>query len=1102
MNRSVKDLDISGSQSAIKMKSDVERSLRGLNFGRLYLKNNEYENALKSVNAYLNVKPNSSDGHKLMAQIYEAMGDDERAVINYRKALDFKKGTNENYLSYNQMTANNVMSSSMMSDSNSITPTNWSPSVKSTPERNKYSESGSDANDHSCGICSNQTILDKMSAQQESLIATNKVLLDILRQNTSNIKDIQNQLTGINDSINTLTDSQTSLKETIYEYMTQEEEEDEQQDFDDYISENEAILTPNTSQLSQWQSPPIQLNPKLDQTKPLSELFKPAANSWQCDVCYVNNNGSVDICAACETPKPGSAPKQTSSEQKSNLFSAENLNAISFNPSSTSSTTSFKFGAFDANSALNSTTIFSNTGFKFGNTSSPQPLPALSLSNSDFSFQPNKPLEEKSASNIFANNAVDNPKPFSFGLSPKFSFDLNNVSKPEAPKIDAQSNVVNETEEPENTSFNESVEPSNADSIYFQPVIPLPPKVEVKTGEEEETVLHVSRARLFRFCDNEWKERGVGDLKILESQDSKRIRFLMRRDTILKVCLNQYITKELKLDLKDDKKSMTWSGIDYSDETPTPQLFLLRVKNAENAELFLNAFRSAQSRLEVSDKSAIDSSPVGHKSQLNGDLSEKERQLVLSPSKFESKPQSDEEIEILWVKSPQSEEILNKVKELKLPLNFYDYETMDACKGCRGCHDEDYSFQSDSKPTITDHSTDENSTSESLFASAISQANVSQTDWLSNSSPKSWITKTPAPLFSEHKNTGDDDGMTPVFEIAQSRLEVSDKSAIDSSPVGHKSQLNGDLSEKERQSVLSPSKFESKPQSDEEIEILWVKSPQSEEILNKVKELKLPLNFYDYETMDACKGCRGCHDEDYSFQSDSKPTITDNSTDENSTSESLFASAISQANVSQTDWLSNSSPKSWITKTPAPLFSEHNNTGDDDDSVAANPDIYFKPIIPLPELIEVQTGEEDEEPIYCQRAKLYRFDPNLKEWKERGIGDFKILKHKSKIRYRMILRREQILKIACNHYITPEITLNPMNTSETSVCWNAVDFTDGSPVSEQFALKLKNKDLLKDFVKLFEECKSSLESSEVYNSDNEEKSGGDEDTDAEEDQQN
>jgi hypothetical protein len=66
------------------------------------------------------------------------------------------------------------------------------------------------------------------------------------------------------------------------------------------------------------------------------------------------------------------------------------------------------------------------------------------------------------------------------------------------------------------------------------------------------------------------------------------------------------------------------------------------------------------------------------------------------------------------------------------------------------------------------------------------------------------------------------------------------------------------------------------------------------------------------------------------------------------------------------------------------------------DGVVVNPDIYFKPLIPLPELIEVKTGEEDEEPIYCQRAKLYRYDPTLKEWKERGIGDFKILKHKHK----------------------------------------------------------------------------------------------------------
>jgi E3 SUMO-protein ligase RanBP2 len=55
----------------------------------------------------------------------------------------------------------------------------------------------------------------------------------------------------------------------------------------------------------------------------------------------------------------------------------------------------------------------------------------------------------------------------------------------------------------------------------------------------------------------------------------------------------------------------------------------------------------------------------------------------------------------------------------------------------------------------------------------------------------------------------------------------------------------------------------------------------------------------------------------------------------------------------------------------------------------------------------------------------------------------------------MILRRDQILKIACNHYINSSMTLNPMSTSETAICWYAVDFSDGNPIEEQFALKFK-----------------------------------------------
>ena len=50
------------------------------------------------------------------------------------------------------------------------------------------------------------------------------------------------------------------------------------------------------------------------------------------------------------------------------------------------------------------------------------------------------------------------------------------------------------------------------------------------------------RAKLYRFdrteTPAEWKERGTGDMKILQHKDSKHCRVLMRRDKTLKVCAN------------------------------------------------------------------------------------------------------------------------------------------------------------------------------------------------------------------------------------------------------------------------------------------------------------------------------------------------------------------------------------------------------------------------------------------------------------------------------------------------------------------------------------------------------------------------------------
>merc|ERR1711983_552163 len=85
---------------------------------------------------------------------------------------------------------------------------------------------------------------------------------------------------------------------------------------------------------------------------------------------------------------------------------------------------------------------------------------------------------------------------------------------------------------------------------------------------------------------------------------------------------------------------------------------------------------------------------------------------------------------------------------------------------------------------------------------------------------------------------------------------------------------------------------------------------------------------------------------------------------------------------------------------------------------------------------------------------------------DRGVGDIKILKHKAKNTFRVLLRREQVHKIACNHYITKEMELKPMFSSETAVCYFAMDFADEEAKMEHMAVKFKAK---------FEECQKQLD---------------------------
>ena len=136
------------------------------------------------------------------------------------------------------------------------------------------------------------------------------------------------------------------------------------------------------------------------------------------------------------------------------------------------------------------------------------------------------------------------------------------------------------------------------------------------------------------------------------------------------------------------------------------------------------------------------------------------------------------------------------------------------------------------------------------------------------------------------------------------------------------------------------------------------------------------------------------------------------------------------------------------------------------------PDVAFAPVIPLPALVDVTTGEEEENVLFSERAFLYRFVADTKEWKEKGRGEMKILEHKTTGRARLLMRREQVLKVCCNHVITASLALKPLQTSDRTWTWTAQDFSEGELSQEMFALKFKTSEQAQKFRKIFEEAQT------------------------------
>ncbi len=119
--------------------------------------------------------------------------------------------------------------------------------------------------------------------------------------------------------------------------------------------------------------------------------------------------------------------------------------------------------------------------------------------------------------------------------------------------------------------------------------------------------------------------------------------------------------------------------------------------------------------------------------------------------------------------------------------------------------------------------------------------------------------------------------------------------------------------------------------------------------------------------------------------------------------------------------------------------------------------------------VEVKTGEEDEEALFKQRCKLYRFVAETKEWKEKGTGEIKLLSHRQNAGvFRILMRRDQVLKLCVNHRITSDLKFEIYN--EKQVRWHAEDYSEGAGKHELLAARFKSDT---DAKKFKEECENA-----------------------------
>ncbi|XP_066267901.1 E3 SUMO-protein ligase RanBP2-like isoform X5 [Branchiostoma lanceolatum] len=740
--------------------------------------------------------------------------------------------------------------------------------------------------------------------------------------------------------------------------------------------------------------------------------------------------------------------------------------------------------------------------------------------------------------------------------------------------------------------------PENHD-IHFEPIVSLP-KVEVRTGEEDEAVVYSQRSRLYRWDKDtsQWKERGLGEMKILQHKQETRFRSVMRREQVLKVCCNHLIKPDM--DLKPNAgsdRSWVWSAMDYSEE-PKFEQFAIKFKTIELAQVYKDKVEECKAILAEAERTSgvpasSESSPVKVNRQDTLASQTPETSPVKENRQQASAPQTPEVLEKSETESPEKSPAKGFGDLFKTKPGSWDCEVCmvnnpgEKAK-CLAC--------STPKPGMSAASSTADGGSKSLSAlfkpkvdtwdCSVCMVNnpADKTACLACSTPKPGTNVQAATATSSSGISGtgfifkqpgtasasfggvDTATVTSSsgipgsgFSFKQPGTASASFGGVDTATVTSSSGIPGsgfsfkqpgtastsfggfNLSNPSGSTFGQPAAssgsvfgkassgtgvgftFGSPAKPAESTGFVFggpstasqpatgtgfsfglkadetafnTSSPffsqpgkEMPSIGDLAKQSLLgaetgakPLSFADALKQKATDFALGGQDSSSGTTPPSTLFGDTSSTTDTSATSLSFKEMANQAGgfkfTFSPEKIIPASKASAKSPLKSPIRSPKKDDGDFYESDGGE-DIHFEPIVKLPEKIELKTGEEEEEQLFKFRAKLFRWDADLNQWKERGIGDIKILRHKTTNRSRVLMRREQVLKLCANHLITGAMSLHPNSGSDRSWVWTAVDAAEDEPKPEQFAVRFKLPETAAEFKTYFDQC---VETAKMYSS--------------------